>query len=262
MLFSILAGGAKFFSDSLKTFEGQKAQEGVRGKWIIEIAEMQTLDKTNVNAAKGFMSQDTDYYRAAYGEEAKDYPRQCAFFGTSNDYECLRDNTGGRRFWPVQTDEIPRKKDVAVDLPIERDQIWAEAVAYWRMGETWYLSNELEEVAARIQEEHRETHPWEDTITDFVNKEIPVDWENWELPARRAYWDGKANYAGGTKPRNKICILEIWLEALEGISVNRITLADKRIIRGTLNNIPGWSRSPLAMRFGKVYGIQKGYVKG
>ncbi len=262
MLFDILAGGTKFFSDSLKTFEGQRAQEGVRGKWILEIAEMQTLDRTNVNAAKGFMTQRSDYYRAAYGEEPKDYPRQCAFFGTSNDYECLRDDTGGRRFWPVQTDMQPRRKNVSTDLPAERDQIWAEAVMYWRMGETLYLPPEQEAVAAQIQEDHREAHPWEDTIIGFVSREVPVDWDKWELSARRTYYDGRANYTGETKPRDRICIAEIWLEALEGISINRITLADKRIIRNVLNNIPGWNKSPSAIRFGKIYGVQKGYIKG
>jgi predicted P-loop ATPase len=261
MLFDILAGGTKFFSDSLKTFEGQRAQEGVRGKWILEIAEMQTLDKTNVNAAKGFITQRADYYRAAYGEEAKDYPRQCAFFGTSNDYECLRDDTGGRRFWPVQTDVRTRRKNVTTDLPEERDQIWAEAVTYWRLGETLYLPPEQETVAAQMQEDHREAHPWEDTIIGFVNREIPVDWDKWELPARRAYYEGKGNYTGETKPRDKVCIAEIWLEALEGISINRIALVDKRVIRNVLNNIPGWEKSAVAMRFGKIYGVQKGYFK-
>ena len=259
--FSKLAGGTEFFSDSLKTFEGQKAQEGVRGKWILEIAEMQTFDKTSINVAKGFMVQQVDYYRAAYGEEAKDYPRQCVFFGTSNDYECLRDDTGGRRFWPVQTDIIPRKKDVFADLPVERDQIWAEAVMFWRMGETLYLPDELEEIAKRIQEEHREAHPWEDTIINFVNCEVPLDWEKWDLPKRRVYWEGNANYIGETKPRKKVCVNEIWLEALDGISINRIDLLDKRVIRNVMGNIPGWKKNKESIRFGKIYGVQKGYVR-
>jgi hypothetical protein len=98
-------------------------------------------------------------------------------------------------------------------------------------------------------------------LTTNTLYEVPEDWENWELPARKAYWDGKANYTGAIKPRDRVCVVEIWLEALDGISVNRIALVDKRVIRGVLNSMPEWSKNDSAMRFGKIYGVQKGYVK-
>ncbi len=256
-----LAGNDEWFTDSLVTFDGQKAFEAVTGKWLVEVPEMHAFDKVTMNQAKAFISKQSDFYRSAYAEFPEDRRRQCVFFGTTNNVECLRDDTGGRWFWPLDTDKADRKKDVFTNLSQERDQIWAEAVVYWKMGETLYLSKELEAVAATVQEAHREAHPWEDTIIEFVNREIPVDWDDWELPARCAYKDGKANYTGETKPRDRTCIAEIWIEALEGISINRITLADKRAIRSVLDNIIGWRKSPTALRFGKTYGVQKGYIR-
>jgi hypothetical protein len=245
----------------LRSFDGKTAQEGIRGKWILEIAEMQTLDKSSVNVVKGFITQRSDHYRVAYGENPKTFPRQCVFFGTTNDFECLRDTTGGRRFWPIVADVQPRTKDVSTDLPNERDQIWAEALTYWRLGEKWYLDKELEAVAERIQEEHRETHPWEDTIIDFVNRDVPDDWDKWDLQNRRLYWSGTVTHKGAIIPRVKVCVLEIWLEALAGFSINKMSVADKRVIRGVLERLPGWKRSRNSLYFGKAYGTQKGFIR-
>jgi len=163
-----LAGGENWFTDSLVTFDGQKAFEAVTGKWLVEVPEMHAFDKVTMNQAKAFISKQSDFYRAAYAEFPEDRKRQCVFFGTTNNADCLRDETGGRRFWVLDTDAIARKKDLFTDLEVERDQIWAEAVVYWRMGETLYLPPDLEERAAAVQEEHRERHPWEDTIMDFL----------------------------------------------------------------------------------------------
>lgn len=152
---SILAS-PDWFSDSMVTFEGKNAFEAVTGKWLIEIPEMHAFDKTTMNQAKAFITKQSDFYRAAYAEFPEDRPRQCAFFGTTNESECLRDRTGGRRFWPLDIDVVPRTKIVMRDLPGERDQIWAEAYVRWQAGELLYLPQELETIAKGVQEDHRE----------------------------------------------------------------------------------------------------------
>lgn len=254
-----LAGGEDWFTDSLVTFDGQKAFEAVTGKWLVEVPEMHAFDKVTMNQAKAFISKQSDFYRAAYAEFPEDRKRQCVFFGTTNNADCLRDETGGRRFWPLDTDAAERKKDLFTSLEAERDQIWAEAVVYWRLGEPLYLPPELEARASVVQEEHREKHPWEDTIRDFLDREVPDDWADWDLNRRLAFWNDCVTGDIQLVHRTKICVREVWQEAL-GQPLAMLDQQKARAISGVLNRLDGWTRSS-TVRCGKPYGTQKGYKR-
>ena len=104
--------GGAWFSDSLRNFGTKDSMETLQGTWIDEIAEMQAMNNSEIDAVKAFLSKLSDYYRAAYGHFAAEHPRQCVFFGTTNTHDCLRDTTGGRRFWTVDIDQQPRAKNV------------------------------------------------------------------------------------------------------------------------------------------------------
>jgi predicted P-loop ATPase len=254
-----LAGGDEWFTDSLVTFEGQKAFEAVTGKWLIEVPEMHAFDKVTMNQAKAFISKQSDFYRAAYAEFPEDRRRQCAFFGTTNNVDCLRDETGGRRFWPLDTDTAERKKDIFAELSAERDQIWAEAVVYWKFGEPLILPERLEAVAAAMQEAHREAHPWEDTIKNFVEQDIPSDWDNWDLSRRLTFWGGGVTGEISLVHRTRVCVREIWQEALM-MNLAMLDQQKARSISAVLNRLNGWQKGG-SMRFGKIYGVQKGYAR-
>ena len=257
---SILAklGGA-WFSDSLRTFGDKDSMETIQGTWINEVAEMQAMNKADINAVKMFLSKTSDYYRAAYGRYTVDRPRQCVFFGTTNSTECLTDITGGRRFWICDIDQQNRTKDVFRDLDKERDQIWAEAVAAWQQGEPLYLPAPLEEIARNLQESHRTQHPWEAIIQGFLETEIPAEWPSWDAVQRSAYYHGGARYSGETAPRSRVCALEIWCEALDR-KKGDMRKTDAREINAILEHTPGWVRAGL-QRAGAPYGHQRCYER-
>ena len=257
-----LTGESDWFSDSLSTFHGKEAMETVRGKWLIEIPELHAFYRSELNMIKAFITRRSDDFRAAFGEYVKNNPRQCVFFGTTNDPECLRDATGGRRFWPVEVDKRPRIKDVDVDLPGERDQIWAEAVKCWRDHETLYLPPDIELQANKKQEYHRESHPMEDTIVDFISQEVPEGWLTWSAESRESFWKGTYDLQPETKmvPRDRVCVLEIWTEVLKPRGYLRLDLPEKRLITSVLNRSSEWERGG-TMYFGKVYGRQNGFIR-
>lgn len=247
--------GGEWFSDSLRSFGDKDSMETIQGTWLNEIAEMQAMAKADVDAVKMFLSKTNDYYRAAYGRYTADRPRQCVFFGTTNSKECLVDASGGRRFWVVDIDQRLRTKNVFRDMDAERDQLWAEAVAYWRLGEALYLPQELEDVAKAVQEDHRARHPWEGLIADYLAQEIPADWMKWDAQQRLIYRGGGMKYDGPLEHRSRICAAEIWCEAL-GKPRGDMNQRTAREINGLLERMPGWAGAGVA-KAGKPYGNQR-----
>ena len=231
--------GGTWFSDSLRNFGTKDSMETIQGTWLDEIAEMQAMNNSEIDAVKGFLSKLSDYYRAAYGHYAAEHPRQCVFFGTTNTHDCLRDTTGGRRFWPVDIDRQPRKKDVFRDLDTERNQLWAEAVMRWKLGEPLFLPSELEAEAGVVQEDHRERHPWEGKIEEFIARPIPGDWLKWDEERRRMYWGGGINFDGKPVQRTRICAAEIWCECL-GKAQGDFQQRFAREINQLLEKLSGW----------------------
>lgn len=260
-ILSTLAGRPDWFSDSMVTFEGKTAFEAVAGKWIIEVPEMHAFDRVTMNQAKAFITKQSDFYRAAYAEFPEDRPRQCVFFGTTNESECLRDHTGGRRFWPLDIDVVPRTKTVINDLPKERDQLWAEAYVRWQAGEPLYLSGAIEDAAKEKQEEHREASSREGIVREFMERPVPDDWSKWPLDKRRMFWGGVTMGSDSLHlvPRTRICAMELWCEAFGG-SIKEMKGSDTRELNSIIAATPGWQKSAGTLHFGP-YGTQRGFNK-
>lgn len=251
--------GGEWFSDSLRTFGDKDSMETIQGTWINEVAEMQAMSKADVNAVKMFLSKTDDYYRGAYAHYTESRPRQCIFFGTTNTTECLTDTTGGRRFLIIDIDQQTRSKNVFEDLDDERDQMWAEAVVDWRLGETLHLPPHLDAIARSLQESHRAQHPWEQLIRNFLEQKIPAEWTAWDEDQRKLFLRGQTIYDGVLVPRNRVCAQEIWCEALDK-KKGDMKKYDAMEINNILESIDGWVKAGL-QRAGKPYGHQKCYER-
>jgi len=128
--------GGQWTSDTLRDISGKDVIDDMRGRWLIEIGELASLNRAEANDLKAFITRTHDVARKAYGRRSQTYPRQCVFVGTTNDDEYLKDSTGGRRFWPVTCTSfnIPQ-------LQKDREQLWAEALACYQLGEPLYLED-------------------------------------------------------------------------------------------------------------------------
>lgn len=252
--------GKEWFSDSLTTFEGKEAAELIQGTWINEIGELTAMTKQETNAVKQFLSKTHDIYRAAYGRRTEKYPRRCVFFGTSNDDEFLKDYTGNRRFWPVDVGIHTPTKNVWEDLPGEVDQIWAEAVMAYRLGEKLYLPKDVEALAKEQQEAHRESLSKEGIIREFLNKKIPKNWYSLDLLARRQFLNGNLKVdESDLVMRWRVCSGEIWQECL-GSDIKYMKRTDSIEINNIMRNMKGWKKDKSTQRYG-AYGVQRGFYK-
>lgn len=159
--FDILGG--EWFTDAQLRIGDKDALQIIRGRWIVEMPELDSLNRSESSANKAFISQREDRYRAAYGHRVINVKRQCVFGGSVNHDTYLRDDTGNRRYWPVRVTDIDLQQ-----LREERDQLWAEAVVRFQRGEAWAPSREQRHIFQTEQEQRYIGDAWEQVFREYV----------------------------------------------------------------------------------------------
>lgn len=158
----ILAGDGCHSDQEILTLDSKAQIELMEGVWIYELGEVEGLNKAEVNKIKAFASRQEDRARLAYAKIPVSRPRQNIFIGTTNEHKYLRDQTGNRRFWPIETGAI----DLTA-LRRDRDQLWAEAAELEASGRSITLPKELWELAAVEQAQRLEEDPWMETLAQL-----------------------------------------------------------------------------------------------
>ena len=248
-----------WFSDSLVSMSGKEAFEQLSNVWIMEIGELASMKRSEIENVKNFLSAQDDKYRPAYARRVNEFKRQCIFVATTNEAYFLRDKTGNRRFWVVECNrQHPKTWDEITDDEVH--QIWAEAKAYYDKGEKLYLNAKLEAIAREIQESFTEEDPQIGVIEDYLSKLLPENWSELELFERRDWLKGVNNDKNpGVLKRTTVCAKEIYCEAL-GQNPDKATIQELRPINDILTNrFPEWRKEPKERTRIPHYGLQRFY---
>lgn len=259
-LFAIMGG--EWFSDSVVTMEGKQGMEQVQNGWVIELPELGSMKRSDVETIKAFISRQNDMYRPAYGTVMESHPRQCVFCGTTNETYFLKGDTGNRRFWVIRADaSVRRYADMCGELLANRDQIWAEAVARYREGEQLYLSPAMEVEARQRQQQFNDNadDPLVGMVQAYLNAKLPPDWEMYDLNRRRAYIKNPDPLdAEATEERTKACAAEFLCENMNMNMGDKDFKYKSRAVNRIIADC-GW-QGTTRIRF-TIYGIQRGYRK-
>ena len=173
--------GPEYFREGFHLGEGsgKDSRIALRGRLVIEWAELSGMGRRDRNELKNFLTLQTDSYRSVYGMVESDWPRTAVFCGTTNDAHYLTDPSGNRRFWPVKV----RRIDLDA-LRRDAGQIWGEAVARWRAGARWWFDDadprdrRLLRLAESEQGRRISSGMWEELGADLADKlvrgELPL----------------------------------------------------------------------------------------
>jgi predicted P-loop ATPase len=161
--------GGEYYGDIDINLHSKDTIEIMRRLWIIEAAEMETHRRNETQAMKAFLSRNVDMFRVPYAKRSKAFPRQSIFIGTINpekddDIGWLKDTTGNRRYWPIRCGRIDIDK-----LRIVRNQLWAEALVFYKKGTPIHFEDiEIERQATLEQDKRMGSDPWYERIVEWL----------------------------------------------------------------------------------------------
>ena len=162
----------EWFSDALvlrSSGQHRDQAQSLMGRVVMECAEMAGLSRADMDGLKAFLARQVDQVRLPYDRLVKDLPRRCVIIGTSNDAQPLpNDPTGLRRFLPVRILGCgPNPVDECMDSI--RDQLWAEAIYRFDMGERPTIDDKMRAVQRRLTEVYRRS---DEVVEDLVAKYV------------------------------------------------------------------------------------------
>ena len=234
-LLQLLASNPEWFTDNVDmNAPPREIVETLSGKWIVEMGELDTVNRTTNERAKKFLSTQAYKARAAYAHNATEYRLQCVFTGSTNRDEYLTDDTGNRRYWPIPSS---MKYGDFIDVKAakaEVDQVWAEVMHTFASGDfTLALSRESVETSTTYQESRvliSDDDMVREAVEAYLNEPIDPDGD----------FQDEDNPNNEPQYRQRVSILELWTRALGNRTCDRVAPAKMSALGRIAGGTPGW----------------------
>lgn len=136
--------------------------------WIWEVSELgSTIKRSDIEALKAFLTMGRINVRPAFMKNSIDKKAITSFIGTVNNIGgVLNDASGSRRFMATTLTNIDFDY-VKIDI----NQIWAQAVALYKAGETWQIEGEERALVDQANDKYETENP----VIDLINKRYDID---------------------------------------------------------------------------------------
>lgn len=136
--------------------------------WIWEVSELgSTIKRSDIEALKAFLTMQRVNIRPAFARNSIDKPAITSFIGTVNNIGgVLNDASGNRRFMATTVTRIDFDY-----TQIDVNQVWAQAVALYKQGETWNIEGEERELINSANEKYETENP----VIDKIRSKYDID---------------------------------------------------------------------------------------
>lgn len=149
----------------------------MRGRLVAEIGELRGLHTRELEGIKAFITRRHENWVPKYREFATSFPRRLVFVATTNEEQFLADQTGHRRWLPVQVSRADVER-----IRGDREQLWAEAAVMYLLGGIEY--QDAERLARDVHADHEIVDPWADAVERWLRED---DVLAGDVPGERAW---------------------------------------------------------------------------
>lgn len=160
-----------YFADGLNFYDDSKSIiEKSLGQVVVEISEMQGLNKATEEKAKQILTSRKPRIRLSYRPDPMFYPMTAIFIGTANkSFRLPYNNLGGnRRYIPIWCGAGKDYPSVYVEE--NRDQLWSEAIQRFHDGEKYYITDEYKDMLSKNAYAYCRAPGPKDIVTAFLEK--------------------------------------------------------------------------------------------
>lgn len=235
----------------------------LKSGWLVELPELSAFNSTDKEHAKGFITEQSNRYRELFSNLISIYKRHNVFIGTTNKIEFLNDESGNRRFLPVECGiNTPDKSIFSNDensLSYNLKQIYAEAVHMYKNGEKCYLTKDQERLANEYRSENEKHGSLFRYIDTYINDKFPRGWENYSEEDKYKFINSRDLDSNDTDlvRLNQVSTQDLLKFAIpkEYAEVHNI---NARKIKLVMSLVDGWTQSSNVQSLGKR---TRGYKK-
>jgi predicted P-loop ATPase len=141
--------------------------------FLINMDELSTLSKYEVNALKSIFSKDRIKVRLPFERRASTLPRIASFMGSTNKTQFLNDETGSVRFLNFEVDGINWNYTKEVDINIA----WSQAYQLWKANYPYELTSTEIQQNERINNQYKLSTPELELILKHLSPAAPEEHE-------------------------------------------------------------------------------------
>ncbi|CDL80094.1 VapE domain-containing protein [Xenorhabdus cabanillasii] len=172
-----LAPDPEFFTDISFAEKDDDLARKMRGRLVAEIGELRGLNTKEQESIKAFVTRTHENWVPKYREFAVKFPRRLLCMGSTNKNEFLGDETGERRWAPVEVAKI-NLQAIKDDLL----QLWAEAAVVYKQSGIEF--REVEKLAVEVHGQYQIKDAWLEIVESWLDE---PDLMTGEKPCSRSF---------------------------------------------------------------------------